>query len=102
GARLCFSTITFYELIRGMRAAKAVRQLEGFAKLATDSDMLPISIAVLDRAASLWAEAHGGGHPRNDADLIIAATAIEANRILVTGNTGHFDWISGLRVEDWR
>lgn len=100
--RLSFSAMTFYEMIRGIRASNAVRQLESFTKLAQTSDMLPVSIEVLDRAASLWAEAHGGGHPRNDADLIIAATALEANRVLITGNTSHFDWIPQLRIEDWR
>jgi tRNA(fMet)-specific endonuclease VapC len=100
--RLCFSAMTFYEVIRGIRATNAVRQLEAFATLAAGSDLLPVDLATLDRAASLWAEARVGGHPRNDADLIIAATALETNRILVTGNTGHFAWIQGLRTDDWR
>jgi predicted nucleic acid-binding protein len=100
--RLCFSAMTFYEMIRGIRATKAIRQLHNFTTLAATSDMLPVSLATLDRAASLWAEAHMAGHPRNDADLIIAATALETNRVLVTGDTGHFDWISQLRIEDWR
>lgn len=38
--------------------------------------MLP----VLMRAADLWAEARRLGHPRNDADIIIAATALEEGR----------------------
>ena len=41
-------------------------------------------------------------YPNADADLIIAATAMEHGRVLVTGNTPHFAWISGLRLEDWR
>ena len=64
--------------------------------------MVPVSLAVLDRAASLWADAHAGGHPRDDADLIIAATALESGRALVTGNVGHFNWIGGLKIDDWR
>jgi tRNA(fMet)-specific endonuclease VapC len=42
------------------------------------------------------------GQPRSDADLFIAATALEHGRRLATGNTGHFAWITGLGVEDWR
>jgi predicted nucleic acid-binding protein len=34
--------------------------------------------------------------------LIIAATALETGRVLVTGNTAHYAWISGLTLEDWR
>jgi hypothetical protein len=34
--------------------------------------------------------------------LIIAATALETGRALVTGNTAHFGWIPALTIEDWR
>ncbi len=100
--RFGFPAITFYEVLRGFRATQAVRQLSNFVALAGTSDVLPVSLAVLDRAASLWADAHASGHPRDDADLIIAATALESGRALVTGNVGHFGWISGLKIDDWR
>jgi predicted nucleic acid-binding protein len=57
---------------------------------------------VLKRSADLWVDALQGGHPRNDADLIIAATALEARRVLVIGNATHFKWINGLSLADWR
>ncbi|HEY5315907.1 MAG TPA: type II toxin-antitoxin system VapC family toxin [Pirellulales bacterium] len=100
--RFAFSAITVYEIIRGMLANAATRQLAGFLKTAETSEVLPASLPVLMRAANLWADARNGGHPRDDADLIIAATALEASRVLVTGNTQHFSWIPGLRLADWR
>lgn len=100
--RLAFSTMTMYEIMRGMLANQASRQLAGFLAITSTSDMLPVSVPVLKRAAGLWADARNNGHPRDDADLIIAATALEAQRVLVTGNTSHFSWIAGLRLEDWR
>ena len=100
--RMVFSAITLYEVVRDFRATGAVRQLANFLKLTENSDVLPISGAVLDRAAGLWAEAYTSGHARDDADLIIAATALEARRVLVTGNTNHFDWIPQLQLADWR
>ena len=36
-----------------------------------------------------------------DMDMFIAATAIEEELILVTGNTNHFSRISGLKIENW-
>ena len=36
-----------------------------------------------------------------DADLFIGITAIEADALLVTGNTVHFARISALRLENW-
>jgi tRNA(fMet)-specific endonuclease VapC len=63
---------------------------------------LPISDAVLDRASDLWADARKGGHPGRDPDLIIAATALESSRVLITGNLAHFSWIPSLAIENWR
>lgn len=100
--RLAFSAMTMYEIMRGMRAKQASRQLAGFLAMARTSDVLAISVPVLRRAADLWADARNNGHPHHDADLIIAATALEAQRVLVTGNTPHFTWIPGLRLADWR
>ena len=94
--------MTVYEIIRGMRARAATRQLSEFLKLVNTSDVLPVSMPVLMRAGELWAEARNAGHPRNDADLIIASTALETGRILVTGNANHFSWINGLQMSDWR
>lgn len=36
-----------------------------------------------------------------DMDIFIAATALEENLILVTGNTSHFNRIPGLKIENW-
>jgi tRNA(fMet)-specific endonuclease VapC len=100
--RLAFSAITFYEVVRGMQANRATKQKANFLQLAANSEVVPVSLPILLHAADLWATAHAGGHPRNDADLIIAATALEVGRVLVTGNTAHFAWIPGLQIQDWR
>lgn len=100
--RFCFSAITQYEITRGFRATGAIRQLASFLQLVEASDVIPVSATILDQASRLWADARNGGHPRDDADLIIAATALETRRALVTGNTAHFSWIPLLRLEDWR
>jgi tRNA(fMet)-specific endonuclease VapC len=100
--RFAFSAITFYEILRGFHANHAISASNEFLKLADKSDVLPISVAVLMRSAGLWADARQSGYPRNDADLIIAATALETKRVLITGNTAHFEWIPGLSLADWR
>lgn len=100
--RFAFSAITLHEIVRGMLAKRASRQLANFLNLAASSDVLPVEVPVLMRAADLWAVARDAGHPCADADLIIAATALEAGRVLVTGNFAHFSWINGLRLDDWR
>ena len=41
------------------------------------------------------------GHTIDDMDLLIAATAIAQNMVLVTHNTKHFEHIPGIRLVDW-
>src|SRR2546423_1055773 len=91
--RLAFSAMTAYEIIRGIHSKRASRQLAEFVKTMGTSDVFPVSLPVLMRAADLWADGRDNGHPHDDADLIIAATALEAGRVLITGNTDHFSWI---------
>ena len=100
--RLAFSDMTVYEIIRGLKATQATRQLSVFLRTVATSDVFPVSRAVLLRAADLWVEGRLGGHPHDDADLIIAATAIGNQRVLVTGNTIHYAWIKDLQLADWR
>jgi tRNA(fMet)-specific endonuclease VapC len=100
--QFAFSAFTRYEVLRGMKQKQATRQLLRFEAFCTRSLIFAVSDAVLDRAADLWAAAYRGGHPRNDGDLIIGATALEEGRQLVTGNTAHFAWIPGLTIENWR
>ena len=100
--QFAFSAMTYYEVLRGIQAKQATRQIANFPQLTASAAVIPISISVLQRAASLWVFALSSGHSRDDADLIIAATALELGRVLVTGNTPHFKWVPGLRIEDWR
>jgi len=100
--RFAISAMTRYEVLRGLKDKNATRQLGNFATFCQNVEILPITDAVLVRASDLWVLARQGGHPRRDPDLIIAATALEHGRVLVTGNTPHFAWIAGLTIEDWR
>jgi tRNA(fMet)-specific endonuclease VapC len=97
-----FSALTRYETLRGLLDKKATAQLAKFAVFCQQSLVLPISDAILDRAADLWVTAGKKGSPRSDADLIIAATALEHGYVLATGNAAHFSWIPGLTLDDWR
>jgi len=100
--QFAFSAFTRFEILRGYKESKATRQLPRFATVCSQSLVLPVTDAIFDQAADLWVIARQGGHPHGDADLIIAATALEHGRELVTGNTPHFAWIPGLTLADWR
>ena len=41
------------------------------------------------------------GNIIDDMDILIAATALHNNLILITNNTSHFSRIEDLRIENW-
>ncbi len=88
--RLAFSIITRYELLRGLKAKQASAQEAAFSLLCQASLILPLTDQVVERAATLYGELHRQGALLPDADLLIAATALEAQRTLVTNNLSHF------------
>jgi len=96
------SAMTRYEVIRGLKNNNALRQLRNFDAFCTHTEVFPITDAILDRASDLWVEGRKAGKPHRDPDLIIAATALEHGRVLVSGNASDFSWISGLTLDDWR
>ena len=100
--QFAISSMTRYELLRGLKEKAATAQLARFDTFCLNTLILPIADAILDRAADLWVEARKIGQAGRDADLIIAATALEQSLVLVTGNTKDYSWIAGLRLNDWR
>ena len=99
---LAFSAFTRYEVLRGYKQQGATRQLANFAVFCQNSLILPVTDVIWDRTSDLWTFARQNGHPHQDADLVIAATALEYQRTLITGNLRHFAWIPGLMTADWR
>ena len=68
--------------------------------------LLPFEIIPFDSAASvLYAEIRAKLERKGEVigpyDLLIAATALAANNILVTNNTKEFRRVEGLQVENW-
>src|SRR5262245_51820457 len=77
-----FSAITRYEVVRGLKAKNATRQLQRFAVFCQHCRVFALTDAIFDRAADLWASANAAGRPQKDADLLIAATALEHGLVL--------------------
>lgn len=99
---LYFSDFSRFEVVRGLRAKQASAQLHQFDVFWRNCKSLPITDDVLERAAELWSSGKQIGRIPSDADVIIAATALTAGRVLVTGNLAHFSWMPGIRLANWR
>lgn len=100
--RLAFSIVTRYELLRGLKAKQARAQEAAFTLLCQASHILPLTDQIVERAATLYGELHRQGALLPDADLLIAATALDSQRTLITNNLAHFQRIPFLVIETWK
>lgn len=103
GLQNCFiSEITLAELKIGAESSADPAKNHTLINLLTETvAVLPIS-KVLDVFASEKVRLNKAGTPMHDHfDVLIAATALVYNLVLVTNNTKHFVVYEGLEVEDW-
>ena len=95
------SGVSHYEIKRGLLAVNATRKLKLYYEVRKDFQMLFLdSEEVFDKAAEIYADLKQRGQLIQDADILIAATALLRNLILVS-NDSHFQRISGLKAENW-
>lgn len=91
------------ELFYGVE--KSERRDENREKVKALLAFLPVCHAddeTMEKFGELKAKAEAAGSRVDDADVIIAATAMRHGALLVTGNTRHFSRFDGLEIEDWR
>jgi len=100
--RFTFSIITRYEILRGLKAKNAIRQIQAFEDRCQKSNVLPLTDRIVVQAAEIYGDLHRKGELISDADILIAATALIYGLVLVTENASHFQRISGLHIESWR
>jgi tRNA(fMet)-specific endonuclease VapC len=98
------SLLVVGELIYG--AEKSARREENLAaveqQLAMLDGILPLTVEIVHRFGRLKADLERRGVTKQDIDLHIVATAIEAGATLVTNDRALLDGtIPGLTVENW-
>lgn len=102
GEGSCYlSVITLYELMFG--AYNSNHEQREIGKVKEFVNRFPI-VSLLDSAeeyALRKTRLRAAGIMIDEFDLLIAATALSGNYILVTDNVKHFQRIEGLRIENW-
>ncbi len=96
-----FSIITSFEILRGLEVKSAARQLQKFGQIRVLSKEVNLSQDVISKAASIYAELYRQGRLIGDADILIAATALQLSLPLITNNENHFNRSAGLQVVNW-
>lgn len=82
-------------------ATNATRQLSNFNKLCQEYQVLLLDdIAIIERSAEIHADLKRRGRPIQDADILIAATAIARGLILISDDSDLLR-VQGIAVENW-
>ena len=98
----CISIITYGELLYGAKKSQSTEK--NLAVVYRIKDLFPvisIDMPIIETFGDLKSRYRKIGVVIDDFDLLIAATALTYNHILVTNNTRHFEKINGLQMEDW-
>jgi len=73
------SIITRYEILRGLKAKDAEKQMARFELFCEKTKILAITDDVVLRAADIYADLYKRGQMIGDADILIAACALTQN-----------------------
>jgi tRNA(fMet)-specific endonuclease VapC len=96
------SLITYYEIVSGLLAKNALKQLNIFDDFIADNIVIPVTEKSARISAELYSVLRQSGNIVDDIDLLIACVAIDNELILVTNNESHFARIPGLKIQNWK
>lgn len=96
--RVSASAVTIEEMVYGLRLNERQRVEGRFEGIVREFiEVLPVTEAIARRSGELRAMRGRAGQTRDQADMLIAATALVHGLTLVTRNVRHFDGL-GLSV----
>lgn len=101
GEFIGISGITYYEVQRGLLRSNANRKLAWFQQFCQDYPVLFLDdMRIFQKASEIHADLTNRGKIIQDADILIAATAIIHNLVLVSHD---FDLtrVKDLQLENW-
>lgn len=95
------SVISYFEIKRGLLAINATRKIADFNYLCQDLKILYLDdLAIIEKASEIYADLKNRGQMIQDADILIAATAIIKNLTLVSQDSD-LQRVKDLTLENW-
>ncbi|MDE0471241.1 MAG: type II toxin-antitoxin system VapC family toxin [Ekhidna sp.] len=99
------SIITHYEIVGGLLAKDAKKQLKFYEIFISQNSIIPLTEKSVNTSSKLYGKLKQAGNIIENIDLLIAGVAIENEMTLVTNNESHFarlSEISDLKIENWK
>ncbi len=99
---LCISVVTLSELYYGAyKSSKTEDNINKLREVIENLFVFSCDEGIAEEFGKIKSSLISQGIPIEDFDILIAATAIKHNSVLVTNNFRHFERIPGLKLENW-
>jgi tRNA(fMet)-specific endonuclease VapC len=99
--KLTINIISYYEILRGLKDLGNEEKLNRFEDFIQENELVSIRKSTVEKAAEIYAYLKKEGNLIEDADILMAATAIVEELVLITNNIKHFKRIKGLKIDNW-
>ena len=100
------SIITVTEIVKGWHKVQREDRIHQFLAEISNVEILTMDTLTAEIAGRIYGDLERSGQPIGLADAIIAATALQHDLTLVTGNLSHYQRIQGLgyslKLDNWR
>ena len=99
--KLTINIISYYEILRGLKDLGNEEKLNRFEDFIQENELVSIRKSTVEKAAEIYAYLKKEGILIEDADILMAATAIVEELVLITNNIKHFKRVKDLKVDNW-
>lgn len=100
GHEICVIPIVYFELLRGLEKRRDIENINFIQQYWSTLSWYECTKYIWDEAVRLWVMAIRQNNKREDADILIAAFAIQLSATVVTQNVRHFS-VFQLSIENW-
>ena len=99
--KLTIKIISYYEILRGLKDLGNREKIERFEDFIRENELISIRKETVQKAAEIYAYLKKEGNMIEDADILMAATAIVEDLVLITNNIRHFNRVKDLKLDNW-
>ena len=99
--KLTINIISYYEILRGLKDLGNEEKLKRFEGFIQENELVSIRKETVEKAAEIYAYLKKEGNLIEDADILMASTAIVEDLVLITNNIKHFKRVKSLRIDNW-
>jgi len=94
--KLTINIISYYEILRGLKDLGNEEKLRRFEEFIQENELVSIRRETIEKAAEIYVKLKKQGKLIEDADILMASTAIVEDLVLITNNIKHFKRVKGL------